>query len=199
MTILVDMDDTIEGLMDSWLDFIHKKHGIELRSEDIKEWDMRKAFPTLTSDEIFAPLFEERMWQNVKPFRDAIEYLPKLIEAGHDVVIVTASHFDTVAMKVRNVLLKHFPFIKYDNVIIASRKQLIRGDVLVDDAPHNLIGGDYAGILFNAPHNRSFPAEEHGFKRASNWKEVFEIIQEIDLDIQIENKSREEEIMFGCN
>lgn len=33
---------------------------------------------------------------------------------------------------------------------------MINGDVLVDDAPHNLVGGRYKKILFDKPWNRSF-------------------------------------------
>lgn len=180
MTILVDMDDTIEGLLDAWTEFLRKKHGVEVYSDDIMEWDMSKAYPTLTKDEVYAPLYEEEMWENVLPFEDAVMYLQKLISEGHEVVLVTASHYDAVGMKMRNVLNRYFPFIPYDNVIITSKKQMVVGDVLVDDAPHNLIGGKYKGILFSAPHNRGFRAEKYGMRRASNWSEVYQIIQDIE-------------------
>lgn len=180
MRILVDMDDTIEGLLEAWTDFIYKEHGLHVDKDEIKEWDMRKAYPMLTAEQIYAPLFDERMWQDVKPFPDSVEYLQKLIEHGHDVVIVTASHYNNVGMKMRNVLLKHFPFIPYENVIIATRKQMILGDVLVDDSPRNLIGGSYKGILFEAAHNREFNAEKYHMRRARTWSEVYDIIAEME-------------------
>lgn len=182
MTILVDMDDTIEGLLDSWTEFLRKKHGVDVYSDDITDWDVSKAYPTLTKKEVLAPLFEEEMWKSVLPFSDAVMYLRRLIDEGHDVIIVTASHYDTVGLKMRHVLVKYFPFIPYDNVIIASKKQMVIGDVMIDDAPHNLIGGKYRGILFSAPHNRDFCAEEYGLRRASNWSEVYQILQEMDRE-----------------
>ena len=33
--------------------------------------------------------------------------------------------------------------LTWDQVIVTSRKQLIRGDVLIDDGIHNLEGGQY--------------------------------------------------------
>lgn len=180
LTILVDMDDTMEGLLDAWTEFLNAKHGISTSKEDIKEWDMQKAYPTLSKEQIYAPLFEEKMWKNVKPLDGAVEYIQRLIRQGHEIVVVTASHYDNVGMKMRNVLIKHFPFIPYDNVVITSRKQMILGDVLIDDAPHNLIGGKYKGILFDAPHNRAFCAEKYGMRRVKNWKEIYEVITELD-------------------
>lgn len=180
LTILVDMDDTMEGLLDAWTEFLAAKHGISVSKEDIKEWDMQKAYPTLSKEQIYAPLFEEEMWKNVKPLDGSVEYIQKLIQQGHEIVVVTASHYDNVGMKMRNVLVKHFPFIPYDNVVITSRKQMILGDVLIDDAPHNLIGGKYKGILFDAPHNRGFCAEKYGMHRVKNWKEIYEVITELD-------------------
>ena len=64
-------------------------------------------------------------------------------------------------------------------MIVAAKKQMIRGDVMVDDGPHNLEGGDYIRILMNAPHNRSYNAEEHGMIRAFSWREIYGIISEI--------------------
>lgn len=180
LTILVDMDDTMEGLLDSWTGFLAAKHGVSVNKEDIKEWDMQKAYPTLSKEQIYAPLFEEAMWENVKPLDGAVDYIQKLMQEGHEVVVVTASHYDNVGMKMRNVLVKHFPFIPYDNVIITSRKQMILGDVLIDDALHNLIGGKYKGILFDAPHNRALHAEKYGMRRVKNWKEIYEVITELD-------------------
>ena len=180
LTILVDMDDTMECLLDSWTEFLAAKNGVSVSRKDIKEWDMQKAYPTLSKEQIYAPLFEEAMWRNVKPLDGAVDYIQKLMQDGHEVVVVTASHYDNVGMKMRNVLVRYFPFIPYDNVIITSRKQMILGDVLIDDAPHNLIGGKYKGILFDAPHNRAFHAEKYGMRRVKSWKEIYEVITELE-------------------
>ena len=59
---------------------------------------------------------------------------------------------------------------------MTRRKQLIRGDVLIDDGIHNLEGGAYKKILFTAPHNRHYDAEAHGMTRVNNWEEAVRII-----------------------
>lgn len=174
------MDDTIEGLLEAWTGFIEEKYGVSVNKDDITDWDLSKAYPTLTNEQIYAPLLEEDMWDKVKPFPDAIEYLKRLKADGHDVIIVTASHYNSVGMKMEKVLGRYFPFIPYNDVIIASRKQMITGDVLIDDSPRNLIGGTYKGILYEAPHNRGFNAEKYKMKRAKSWSEVYSIISDME-------------------
>ena len=67
-------------------------------------------------------------------------------------------------------------------MIVTGRKQMVRGDVLIDDGVHNLEGGAYRKILFTAPHNRSYDAEANGMTRADNWDEVVRIIDGMKED-----------------
>lgn len=179
LTILVDVDNVLEELTLAWVERLNEKYGTAVKLDDITEWDMTKFFPTLERDEVFSPLHEVELWESMKPMSGSIEYVKRLIADGHDVVIVTASHIDTIPMKYKLFLKKYFSFIPYSNVIFTNRKQLIAGDVLVDDAPHNLIGGKYKCILFDSSHNRSFDAEAHGFIRAKGWKHVYSIVSSI--------------------
>ena len=178
LTILVDMDDTIENLCEVWVEFLNETHGTAVHKDDINDWDMTKAFPTVDKKQVYDPLFNEEMWKRVTPLPGAVEYLKRLIDDGHKVVIVTASHQNTVAMKLNNVLFRYFPYLTTKDVIITSQKQLVCGDVMIDDAPHNLEGGKYFGILVTAPHNRAYDATANGFVRADRWGEIYNIVCE---------------------
>lgn len=178
LTILVDMDDTIENLSEAWIAFLNNRYGTSVKPKDITEWDMQKAFPTLQGKDIYGALKEKALWEMVKPLPGAVKYLKKLIDDGNQVFIVTASHPDTVSAKMNTVLFKYFPFIPHENVIITSSKQLIMGDFLVDDAPHNM-GGQYKGLLFTANHNRAVSDDELlnvNAVRVDNWKEAYGLI-----------------------
>ena len=65
-------------------------------------------------------------------------------------------------------------------MIITSRKQLIRGDVLIDDGIHNLEGGDYAKILVTAPHNIDYDAEANGMIRVKDWDEILSAVEMLE-------------------
>lgn len=63
-----------------------------------------------------------------------------------------------------------FPFLHWSQFIIASKKQLIYGDYLIDD------GGNYKGILFDRPHNRLFDDKAAGLTRVYTWDEIGNIL-----------------------
>ena len=74
------------------------------------------------------------------------------------------------------VLFKYFPFLTWNDVIITSHKQLVNGDVLIDDGIHNLEGGNYFKILMTAHHNKKYDAEANGMLRVGTWAEVYSAI-----------------------
>lgn len=179
LTILIDMDDTIENLLAAWVSYLNGRYGTTVQTEDIKHWDMAKAFPNLTKQQVMSPISEDDFWSHVRPIDGAPETLKKLMNDGHEIFIVTASFYKTIPSKMDSVLFRYFPFLSWDNVIVTSRKQMIKGDVLIDDGVHNLVDGEYAKILMDAPHNRDYPAEKNGMFRVKNWNEAYAIISRI--------------------
>ena len=136
--------------------------------------------------------FEGIEYKSVKEFEKSVlfwldgfrrannPHVQKLMADGHDVFIVTATYYESVPEKMKDLLFKYFPFISWDHVIITSRKQMIRGDVLIDDGVHNLEGGDYAKILVTAPHNKDYDAEANGMIRVNNWDEILKAVETLD-------------------
>ena len=176
MTILVDMDDVLEQLLDGMIRYINSRYGTKTTLDDIREWELASAFPGLSREQIYSPELDPDFWKDVKPMPGANEALQKLIADGHEIYIVTASLYQTLPEKMDEVLFRYFPYISWDHVIVTHNKHLIHGDVLVDDGPHNLTGGSYRKILFEAPHNRNFDESSIGAKRARTWEEVYELI-----------------------
>lgn len=177
MTILVDMDDVLENLSEAWIAALNEEYGTEVDYQQTRDWKMEKSFPDLTPAQIYAPLYDDNFWRTVKPIRGAAKTLERLIDDGNEVYVVTASNYTTLKTKMEDVLFKFYPFLDWRNVIVAYRKQMIRGDVMIDDAPHNLAGGEYAKILIDAPHNRGFNAELNGMIRVANWDEIYDVMK----------------------
>ena len=173
MIILVDMDDTIENLTEAWINYANKRFGTAVNAADVTTWDPSEAFTTVSHEEMYALLLEDELYETVEPFEVAAHYLQKLIADGHEVFIVTNSPYQVMKAKMEKVLFRHFPFIDWKHVIITGNKPLIKGDVLIDDGVHNLLGGDYAKLLFTAPHNRSFNAAGNGMVRVNCWEDVY--------------------------
>lgn len=178
LTILVDMDDVLEDLVSCWISELNRKHGTTVQIEDITDWKIAKFFPTLSDAELYAPLFDPDMWSKLEPMPSAPEVVKRLIDDGHIVRVVTATHYGTVLPKMKRFLFM-YPFLKWEDVIIASDKSLIAGDVMIDDGTHNLETTSCVKILFDRPHNRSYDAESNGMIRVNSWEEIYAAISKI--------------------
>ncbi len=179
LTILVDMDDTIEQLLKAWLKCLNDKYGRSVKCEDVIDWDITRVYPGLTRDQVYEEINLPGFWGKVEPVPGAVEALRHFIDAGHRVFIVTATPYKSVPEKMDDLLFRYFPFLSWENVIITSSKQLIKGDVLIDDGVHNLEDGDFEKILITAPYNKDYDAEANGMHRVSTWKEIEAIAENL--------------------
>ena len=180
MIILVDMDDTIEQLLKAWVRGVNEQYGRNTDVESIASWDVSAAFPGLTREQVYAIPEQPGFWKTVEPIPGAAEALQRLMAAGHEIYIVTATPPDAVPEKMNELLFRYFPFLSWEQLIITSNKQLIRGDILIDDGIHNLEGGEYVKILMTAPHNRAYDAEANGMIRVHSWPEIEEVIRNLE-------------------
>lgn len=176
ITVIIDIDDTIVDLLSSLCNWLNNVHDLDVKSEDITDWDLTKSFPTLTKEQIFEPLHTDCFWETVEPKDEAVKYVKQLIDDGFDVYLCTATDYRNVKPKYEYIILKHFPFIPWQQVIVASCKQMIKADFLIDDGVHNQEGGDYIKILVSAPHNQGYDAEENGMIRSECWKFTYDTI-----------------------
>lgn len=174
-TICCDMDDTIEDLLGPWVKWLNLEHNLDVKVEDIKSWEMKQSFPTLTDYQIFKPLNTPEFWDYVKPKLNSVYWLYKLIEDGHKVYICTNSHYKIVEAKFDRVLFKHFPYLTWKDVIIMKDKHMIKCDYLIDDGVHNIVG-DYKGLLIDMPHNKGFNHEN--VIRVYDFEAVYNIINQ---------------------
>ena len=176
MIILVDMDDTIEQLLKAWIAKGNERFGRNVTLDEVTDWNISFPFPGIEKEELYRLTYEPGFWSSVEPMPGAAEALRHFLDEGHEVYIVTSTEIEHVEEKMKCLLFRYFPFLDLGQVILTRRKQLIRGDVLIDDGIHNLEGGAYKKSLFTAPHNRHYDAEAHGMTRVNNWEEAVRII-----------------------
>lgn len=179
MTILIDADGVLENLTQEWVAILNEKYGTSVEYGDVLEWDMTKSFPTLTREQVYGVELEEALYLRLKPLEGAVETVNRLLDEGHELFIVTSTPYQIIPFKMENVFFKFFSRLTWENVIVTYRKQLIKGDVLIDDGFHNLLGGSYHKLLMDAPYNRKYDAEAYGMVRVHNWKEIDEQLMQI--------------------
>ena len=164
MVILTDADGVLEDLTQAWVELINEKYGTSVRYENVRDWDMCKSFPELTREQVYGTELDDELYDRMGPMEGAPECIKRLIDNGQ---------------KVEKVIFRYFPYLTWKNIIVTSNKKLIKGDVLIDDGIHNLIGGEYKKILFTAPYNEDFDAAGNGMTRVSDWKDIEKVFEEM--------------------
>lgn len=177
--IVTDMDDVLIHLLPAWLDYLNNKYNTTVKYEDVVEWDMQKAFPSLLPKQIYEPLTEEDLWKSVKPIKESITYLKKLYDEGYTIYVCTSAHYNTIKIKLINALFPNYPFLDYKNIITCHDKSLIKCDYIIDDYHENLKNNDAIKILIDAPYNKNADKLTYDF-RAKSFKEVYQIIHEFE-------------------
>lgn len=179
--ILIDWDDTVANLCPTWISELNKIHGTSVEISDMEEWDLSKVFPQLSRELITKPLHTEDFWKTIPIKPDALEIIPKLITEGYDVYICTATDYRNIKVKVEGLILKYFPCIDPKKIICCYNKQMICGEILIDDCFENLLGGCYTGILFSTPYNQKVALDQENFNtyRANNWKDCYALIHQL--------------------
>ena len=181
MIILTDADGVLENLTHVWVELLNEKYGYSVKYEDVKEWDMCKSYPGLTREEVYGMELNDELYDRMGPMEGGPECIRKLIEKGHEVYVVTNTPYQVIKSKMEKVIFKYYPFLTWKNVIVASNKKLIKGDVLIDDGIHNLMGGDYKKILFTAPYNEDFDAKANDMIRVSNWSDIEKVFEKLGI------------------
>jgi len=132
--LLIDMDGVLCDLVKKWFTVYNEEHRDTLVPDQMEQWG-----PHLYAKKgklIYRYLSKPGFFLDLEPIAGAIEGVRQLLDWGHEVVVVTAArhgHRDKL-----DWVDKHLPFLGYRHVVFAHRKELVRGDVLFDDAPHNL-------------------------------------------------------------
>ncbi|MDO5444156.1 MAG: hypothetical protein Q4F31_00860 [Eubacteriales bacterium] len=187
MTILIDMDDVLECLVAGWVKYLNIHFHTDVAPEDVTDWDVSLSFPMLTKEQVYSVETDDSLWDYVKPMPGADEALRKLMDDGHTIYVVTATKYQTLKAKMEKVLFRYFPYLTWNQVIITGNKHMIRGDVLIDDAPHNMTG-DFVKLLFDSGHNRNFDEKSVGAIRVHGWQEAYEQICRIAKEKESEKQ-----------
>lgn len=166
-TLLIDMDSVIVDLMTEWHERYNRAYGDDLSVERIHCWQTENYVKPECGKKIYDILDEPGLFRHLKPLPDALDVLERL-NAEYDLLIVTSSRTHAYTEKEQWVA-EHLPFLPKENLIFAHRKDMIRGDLLFDDAPHNLRAFTASGrvaVAMDYPYNRDVDVP-----RVTNWRE----------------------------
>lgn len=174
--VLVDCDDVTWDLVTPWIARINSTYGLSLKKEDITAWDMTKFVPSSVGKAVY-DLLDDTIYKEVCLNDGVIEALREIREYGHKIFFVTSGfNFKKADLLVSIPGLSLTPqknVLWADDIIFCRNKAMIRGHVIIDDRPQNLL--DHCiKILFNQPWNLNLTPPENCV-RVSSWKEIAQL------------------------
>lgn len=181
--ILIDMDDVI--CQKGFINMVNEFLNTDFKEEDAGSYYINDLIPKEKFKD-WLDYFEKR---NVYDYVETVDYAKEVIEKlnqVYDIYIVTAYIFrdnpDFSGMQLKNkfdYLRKEFPFIDPKKFIFVSNKEIIDGDIRIDDSIDKLMGKAEQKLLFTAYHNKKITNEELeklNIRRVNGWKEIEDIL-----------------------
>ena len=171
--ILVDMDDCINGFTNHLIKTYNKRMGTNIKMSDIKQWDLEQYIGQYGMS-IFR---EEGFFEEIPEKKSATKTLKKLImSADYDVYIITACGSNQELEEKYRWFDKYLPEFNKDRIIKCKEKEIIHGDVLIDDNIANLdkCSPYMRCIIFDMPANRDC----NSYPRVKSLEEVIPLLQE---------------------
>ena len=186
MRILCDLDSIIVNLQEAWLGAYNRDYNDNVQTADILEWDTHKFVKPECGEKLYEYLNQPGFFRNLKPLDGAVDALREL-HKDFKITIVTAAPVGTADEKVAWVG-EWLPFLdNKKDVIVCFNKYLVRGDILIDDSPRNIL--DYRKYHFYStictiayPYNKivkeltDLYAEDYSKPREA-WNQIYSYIQ----------------------
>ncbi|WP_180953916.1 5' nucleotidase, NT5C type [Bacillus sp. M6-12] len=179
LQIISDSDEVVAKNIQEVLKRYNGEYKTSLKQEELIDWDLVN-FQKEGTD-ILKYFNEPGFFRHLEIMEEAQYYIKKIIEDGHDFIIATASPKEGIIDKIE-FFEEYFPFIPFENIIPIKRKDTLVGDIMVDDAPHNLETSKCKyPVIFDCQWNRN--TEKYPFlkdlKRVHSWKEFYEFVCEV--------------------
>lgn len=171
MTILVDIDSTITNFSETLLYCLNDTYNTKYSYNDITSYNwFEKTFA-----KPWLPTEYEFFWDDVEVNPTSVSTIESWVKQGHQVYLVTASHFNPMlSYKIKRTLEPfNLELINERNIVIAQDKSIIRGDLMIDDCVDNLYDFNGVCICYKQPWNKDYT----GAFRFNKWNLINDIVQ----------------------
>lgn len=167
--LIVDMDGVLSDIYAQYLSYEFKDLKIKRDLASLIGIPENEAFENHS-----LYIHSEKFFLTAKPIDRSIEVLEKL-NSTYDVFIVSsATQFPLSLGEKMKWLAKYFPFIHWKQIVLCGSKEIVNGDIMIDDHFTNLDGFKGETLLFNQPHNSN--ENNHTHERVNNWSEIEQLL-----------------------
>lgn len=184
--ILLDVDSVLNSFDKEILDLVRPETTIK-EMEDLKDWDIFKLLNEKQLLEMHKILEDSDFWQNLKPKKISQDMVEAMRSDGEKVIFCTSpwAYCRSWSWVRRWWLERHFKAKGREDIIITGAKDLIFGDVFIDDKPDNVInwrkrwakkGGK--GLLFETNTNKYDPKAKDLWPRIRESEKEWNFVKE---------------------
>lgn len=170
--LLIDMDECICNFLERLCLEYNYLYNKNLRPEEITSWDLA-SYIGVHGKEIFK---KPGFFINLKPFDNAINILFRLHYEKHDILIVTNPPNGVTAAEKYAWCKEYLSFIPQENIIMCARKDLIDGDLILDDCPKYLEEFKGISVCMDKLYNQNARCDY----RVSNWIEFYNLVKSLE-------------------
>ena len=178
MRLLLDQDQVICKFVERVLEWYNEDYGTNFRDTDVKDyWALETILGPPGKPFLRSCMRYPETYRDLEPVEGAIEGVKMLIDAGHDVVIATAVPRSAgIAYHGKlEWIRRNMPFFDLNNLVAIQRKDLLVGDLLLDDGPHNIEAFKKTGrtaVVFDRPWNQNV----EGTYRVKSWLQFLDLV-----------------------
>jgi 5'(3')-deoxyribonucleotidase len=173
--ILMDLDSVTVNLMDKWFGMYNNDYNDNLTPSKIKSWDTHKYVKPECGYCIYDYLALPGFFLDLPFLPGAEEGMHELSKVGELVIVTSASDKPQAVADKLTWVQTHLPMVKKGNTIVTSRKDLVHGDIMVDDSPANLKQTlARHKIVLDYPYNRRVKDAQ----RVYDWAGIVDAVKE---------------------
>lgn len=168
--IILDCDDVLYPCNQKAVELLNEEKGTKFTIDHIWKWGIMDS----DLDERLKFFKDPSFIRELPPCEGARRFIRALSRMGE--IFVATSVAPACAGERVTSILKYFPEIPPENILIGSRKDMLHGDILLDDAMHNIVNSRIQyPVLFRQPWNR----RESGALAVSTYDEFLSFVQMI--------------------
>lgn len=130
----IDFDDVLAPFVQVACDLCNEENGTWILKEDITEW----GYDTCDAAKMVSPYYSDDRVYERQRVDACTKMFMRMLRQKADVYIMTAVPPERMSFRARQIK-EAFPDFPEDHVLMGAAKNLVKFDIMLDDAPHNIL------------------------------------------------------------